>query len=38
MAVLMFGAVAMHMKVRDPIKKSLPALLVLLLCLIVYFS
>ena len=31
-AVLMVGAIAMHIKVRDPIKKSLPAALVLALC------
>ncbi len=31
-AVLMAGAVAMHLKVGDPFKKSLPALTVLVLC------
>jgi len=35
LAVFMAGAVAMHLKVKDPIKKSMPALAVLLLCLIV---
>lgn len=35
MAILMLGAVAMHIKVKDALKKSLPALSVLLLCLIV---
>jgi uncharacterized membrane protein YphA (DoxX/SURF4 family) len=36
-AVLMLGAVSMHLKVRDPIKKSLPALALLgLSCLVVF--
>ena len=35
MAVLMLGAVSMHIKVKDPLKKTLPALTMLLLCLIV---
>ena len=35
MAVLMLGAVVMHVKVKDPVKKALPALTLLLLCLIV---
>ena len=34
-AVLMAGAVAMHLKVGDPIKKSVPALSVLILCAII---
>jgi uncharacterized membrane protein YphA (DoxX/SURF4 family) len=35
-AVLMLGAVSMHLKVRDPIRKSLPALALLILaCLVV---
>jgi len=34
-AVLMVGSVAMHFKVRDPLKKSVPALAVLVLCLII---
>jgi len=34
-AVLMAGAVTMHLKVRDPLKKSLPALSLLLLCVMV---
>lgn len=34
-AVLMAGAVTMHLKVRDPLKKSLPALSLLLLSVIV---
>ena len=31
-AVLMIGALAMHLKVGDPMKRSVPALLVLLMC------
>ena len=31
LCLLMFGALAMHVKVRDPLRKSLPALAVLLL-------
>lgn len=34
-AVLMIGAVAMHFKVGDPFKKSVPALSVLVLCVII---
>ena len=34
-AVLMAGAVAMHLKVGDPFKKSVPALSVLILCAII---
>ena len=30
--VLMFGALAMHAKIRDPLLKSLPALVMLALC------
>jgi len=35
MAVLMLGAIAMHIKVKDSFKKSLPALSMLLLSVIV---
>lgn len=35
MAVLMLGAVAMHLKVRDPLLKSLPAFSLLVLAVIV---
>lgn len=35
LAILMAGAVAMHFKAGDPLKKSLPAGSVLLLCLLV---
>lgn len=34
-AALMLGAVAMHLKVRDPFKKTVPALTVLLLSLVI---
>ena len=37
LAVLMLGAIAMHVKVKDPAKKSLPALTMLILCLVVAF-
>jgi hypothetical protein len=37
LAILMLGAVAMHVKVKDPAKKSLPALTMLILCLVVAF-
>lgn len=35
LAILMLGAIAMHIKVKDPLKKSLPALIMLVLCLLV---
>ena len=35
MAILMFGAVSMHVKVKDPLQKSLPAFTMLVLSLIV---
>jgi hypothetical protein len=35
MAVLMLGAVLMHVWVKDPLKKALPALGMLVLCVIV---
>jgi hypothetical protein len=37
-AILMLGAVAMHLKVKDPLKKSLPAFTLLVLSLIVAFA
>lgn len=37
-AVLMIGALAMHAKVRDPLKKSLPALSVLVMSLLICFG
>ena len=35
LAILMSGAVSMHVKVKDPLKKALPSTLVLLLCILV---
>ena len=35
MGVLMLGAVSMHTKVKDPLRKTLPALTMLVLCLLV---
>lgn len=35
LGVLMLGAVAMHFKVKDPLKKSLPAFTLLVLCIVV---
>ena len=32
-AALMVGAIAMHLKIKDPMQRSLPALAVLLMCL-----
>lgn len=37
LAMLMLGAVAMHLKVGDPLKKWLPATSLLILCLTVAF-
>jgi uncharacterized membrane protein YphA (DoxX/SURF4 family) len=36
-AVLMVGALAMHVKIHDPARKSLPALVLLLLCVVIMF-
>ncbi|MBA2677084.1 MAG: DoxX family protein [Ktedonobacteraceae bacterium] len=33
--ILMLGALAMHLKIRDPLKKSLPALVILTLSIII---
>jgi len=39
LAILMLGAVTMHIKVKDPIEKLIPAVTLLLLCIFVaYFS
>jgi len=37
-AVLMIGALAMHVKVHDPIKKSLPAACMLALCALILYQ
>ena len=34
-AVLMFGAIAMHLKIGDPIVRSLPAIAMLTMCVII---
>jgi len=36
--VLMLGALAMHLKIRDPLKKSLPALFMLTLSVLISWS
>ena len=36
-AILMVGALAMHVKIHDPARKSLPALALLLLCAVIFF-
>ena len=38
MALLMVGAIIMHLKVKDPFKKSIPAIIMLLLSLFLVFS
>ena len=35
MAILMFGAITMHLRVKDPLKKSFPALSFLVLSLVI---
>lgn len=37
LAILLAGSVLMHIKIKDPIKKSFPAFLFLVLCLILVF-
>lgn len=36
-AILMAGALAMHLKIHDPFKKSIPAVVLLSLCAIISF-
>jgi hypothetical protein len=36
--ILMLGAIAMHLKVKDPAKKSLPAFSMLVLSLLIVFA
>lgn len=33
--ILMLGALAMHLKVQDPLKKSVPALAILVMCILI---
>jgi len=35
MAVLMLGAITMHIKVKDPLQRSLPAFTIFVLCAII---
>lgn len=37
LAVLLLGSIAMHIKIKDPIKKSFPAFLFLCMCLCIAF-
>ncbi|TRO66486.1 DoxX family protein [Christiangramia sabulilitoris] len=37
LAFLLAGSVFMHIKINDPLKKSIPALLFLILCLLIVF-
>jgi uncharacterized membrane protein YphA (DoxX/SURF4 family) len=37
LALLMVGALAMHVKIHDPAKKSTPALMLLLSCVVICF-
>lgn len=38
LAILLVGSILMHIKISDPIKKSFPAFLFLLICLFLAFS
>lgn len=38
MGILMLGAIGMHLKVRDPLSKSLPALIFFLLSLLIWLN
>jgi len=35
LGILMFGALVMHLKIRDPMVKSLPATALLVLCIVI---
>ena len=37
-SVLMLGAIAMHIKVKDPLKKSVPAVLMLLMSIVIIYG
>lgn len=37
LAVLLLGSIIMHLKIKDPIKKSFPAFLFLVMCLAIAF-
>ena len=38
LAILLLGSIIMHLKIKDPIIKSYPALLFLVLCVVIAFS
>ena len=38
LALLLLGSIAMHLKIKDPLKKSFPAFLFLIMCLYIAFS
>ncbi len=38
LSVLLFGSIVMHFKIKDPLIKSFPAALFLILCLTIAFS
>lgn len=38
LGVLLMGSVMMHVKIKDPIKKSIPALLFLAICIYLVFA
>jgi len=37
LAVMMLGAIIMHLKISDPFSKNIPAIIVLLMCIAIYF-
>ncbi len=36
LAVMMLGAIVMHLKISDPLSKNIPAIIVLLMCIAIY--
>ena len=37
LAVLLLGSIIMHIKIKDPLKKSFPAAVFLVMCLLIHF-
>ncbi|WPY99506.1 DoxX family protein [Christiangramia sp. OXR-203] len=37
LAIMMLGAIIMHLKISDPLSKNIPAIIVLLMCIAIYF-
>ena len=37
LALLLLGSIAMHLKIKDPLKKSIPAILFFILCLVIAY-